>query len=380
MTVFINDVSAFLPNGPVENDKMEAILGMTGQTPSLIREKILNSNQIKTRYYAIDPETRESTHTNAQLTASAVRKLKPHNGFTINDIRCLACGTSSPDMILPGHGLMVHGELGIPGCEVMTTAGICLSGITALKYAWMNVETCLSDNAVSTGSETASSFMRSEFFTPGGDPCAIEDRPELLFDAEFLRWMLSDGAGAVFMSREKNSGSLSLRIDWIEHRSFADTLTMCMYAGGIKKDDGSASGWRDFKGNSGVPKDYLFALKQDTKLLGREILKTGFNFLLKDIAAKRGLHPDDYAYYLPHYSSGYFRDKIYNVMKEIDFEIPYEKWFTNLSTKGNIGSASIYIILDELFHSDKLRNGDKLLCFIPESGRFSHAFMQLTAV
>jgi 3-oxoacyl-[acyl-carrier-protein] synthase-3 len=67
-------------------------------------------------------------------------------------------------------------------------------------------------------------------------------------------------------------------------------------------------------------------------------------------------------------------------MKEIDFEIPYEKWFTNLTTKGNTGSASIYIIMEELFHSGKLKKGQKLLCFIPESGRFSHCYMMLTVV
>ncbi|GAG11472.1 unnamed protein product, partial [marine sediment metagenome] len=41
------------------------------------------------------------------------------------------------------------------------------------------------------------------------------------------------------------------------------------------------------------------------------------------------------------------------------------------------GSAAIYIILEELFHSGRLRKGETLLCFIPESGRFSHCFMLL---
>lgn len=46
----------------------------------------------------------------------------------------------------------------------------------------------------------------------------------------------------------------------------------------------------------------------------------------------------------------------------------------------NIGSASIYIIMEELFKSGKLQKREKLLCFIPESGRFSHCFMLLTVV
>ena len=44
------------------------------------------------------------------------------------------------------------------------------------------------------------------------------------------------------------------------------------------------------------------------------------------------------------------------------------------------GSASIYVIMEEIFHSDKLKEGQQILCFIPESGRFSVAYMLLTVV
>jgi 3-oxoacyl-[acyl-carrier-protein] synthase-3 len=66
-------------------------------------------------------------------------------------------------------------------------------------------------------------------------------------------------------------------------------------------------------------------------------------------------------------------------MEKIGFALPYERWFTNLADKGNTGSASIYIILEELFHSGRIQKGQKLLCFIPESGRFSMCYMLLTA-
>jgi 3-oxoacyl-[acyl-carrier-protein] synthase III len=67
-------------------------------------------------------------------------------------------------------------------------------------------------------------------------------------------------------------------------------------------------------------------------------------------------------------------------MQQVGFEIPYEKWFTNLATKGNTGSAAIFIILAELFKNGDLKAGQKLLCFIPESGRFAHCFMLLEVV
>jgi len=91
-------------------------------------------------------------------------------------------------------------------------------------------------------------------------------------------------------------------------------------------------------------------------------------------------NPSEIDWFLPHYSSGYFRDKLYDSIKKVGCDIPQEKWFTNLTTKGNTGSASIYIILEELFNSGKLKKGEKLLCYIPESGRFSTAFMLLEVV
>ena len=67
-------------------------------------------------------------------------------------------------------------------------------------------------------------------------------------------------------------------------------------------------------------------------------------------------------------------------LAEADLPIPQERWFTNLTSKGNTGAASIFIILEELFNGGRLRSGERLLCYVPESGRFSSAFMHLTVV
>jgi surface polysaccharide O-acyltransferase-like enzyme len=58
--------------------------------------------------------------------------------------------------------------------------------------------------------------------------------------------------------------------------------------------------------------------------------------------------------------------------------IPEEKWLTNLYTRGNTGGASIYLMLKELFNSDKLQPGQKIFCFVAKSGRFSTPYMRLT--
>lgn len=380
MNAYITDIASFLPNQPVDNQNIEKVLGMVHQTPSRTKAIILRNNKIKERYYAIDPDTGGITHTNAQLTAEAVRRLRPYDGFTPDQIECLACGTSSPDQIMPGHGLMVHGELASAPCEVASMSGICLCGISALKYAALNVAAEVTKNAVATGSELASTFLRSGLFDAVSPEKAAEVElfPAITFDADFLRWMLSDGAGAAFITNAPSPGRLSLKIEWIEQLSFAGELETCMYCGSVKNDDGSISGWRALDhGGNGTD---AFLIKQDVKLLNREIISTIVNRTLTRVIAKQSLAPGQITWFLPHYSSDYFRQGLHDRMVEIGFSIPFERWFTNLPTKGNTGAASIYIMLEELFHSERLKRGDTILCMIPESGRFSVAYMLLTAV
>mgnify|MGYP003386133887 FL=1 len=125
-------------------------------------------------------------------------------------------------------------------------------------------------------------------------------------------------------------------------------------------------------------KNSIFSVKQDVKLLNEHIIHYTVEKPLTEIMASKSLKAEDVDYFLPHYSSHFFRQKVYDGMAKVGFEIPFERWFTNISTKGNIGSASIYIILEELFHSGRLEPGQTILCYVPESGRFSTAFMLLT--
>ena len=67
-------------------------------------------------------------------------------------------------------------------------------------------------------------------------------------------------------------------------------------------------------------------------------------------------------------------------MKKQGVEIGWDKWFMNLKKVGNIGSASIFIMLDELVRSGSLKSGDRILLSVPESARFSYAYAYLTVV
>ncbi len=61
---------------------------------------ILRSNGIQHRYYAIDPITRQATHSSTELAVQAVKKL----GNSATSATCLAVGTSTPTKLCRGRG------------------------------------------------------------------------------------------------------------------------------------------------------------------------------------------------------------------------------------------------------------------------------------
>ena len=374
--VFITKASRFLPNDPVENDDMEAFLGMVDGKPSKARRVILRRNGIKQRYYALDKDG-NVTHTNVQMAANAVRGLLDDQ-LTIDDIDLLSCGTGSPEQLIPSHGVMVHGELGgEKHMEVVSFAGSCCSGADALKYAYMAVKLGLSKNAVAVASERSSAWMRASYFQKESEQLAqLEDHPMLAFQKDFLRWMLSDGAFSVLLQGKPSASGLSLRLDWIDITSYANTKETCMYAAADKDADGHVKGWASFPQSEWLTES-IFAIKQDTRMLSENIVPLGVQYLI-EMGKKHQFTPDDVDWFLPHMSSMFFKDVILEETAKQGFAIPEERWFYNLPKIGNIGSASAFAMLEELMDSGLLKQGQKVLVMVPESARFSYCYFMLT--
>ncbi|MEO8117226.1 MAG: beta-ketoacyl-ACP synthase III [Bacteroidota bacterium] len=375
--VYINKTSHFFPNNPVPNEDMELYLGYINGLPSKSKPIVLRNNGIINRYYALD-KNRKSTHTNAQMTANAVKELFENEPEKIKEIELLSCGTSSPDQVMPSHGVMTHGCLPeAEAIEVVSPSGVCCAGMHALKYAYLSIRAGESKLAVATGSERFSGLIVSDVFEEEAHKLtALNDNPFIAFQKDFLRWMLSDGASAFLMSDQPNENGLSLRLDWIEGVSYANVMDTCMYMGGEKMTDGSLKGFMDYTPEEIMNKS-IFSIKQDITLLSDNIVKLGGQKIM-EIFDKKGLKNTDIDYFLPHISSEFFKPKIYDLVEIYGGGIPYEKWFINLYTVGNVGAASVYLMVDELFNSGRLKKGEKILLLVPESARFSYMYAMLT--
>lgn len=374
--VYITRLSKFLPFDVVTNEEMEDVLGKVGGKPSRVRRLILRNNGIKKRYYAINPN--HETYSNAVMTAKAIQALFPEDE-SLSDVDMLACGTTSPDQLLPGHASMVQGELHCADMPVYSFAGACNTGIQALKTGFLSIASGDTQNAVTTGSERTSGFLKAERFQPEIDKSEeIETNGYIAFEKDFLRWMLSDGAGAAFLENKPNSEGISLKIEWIEITSCSGRIDTCMYSGAVKNENDGFIGYNDLSGEDWLQQS-VFSFKQDTQLLGDNIVPLGVEFL-KKILGKRKIDVTKLNWFLPHLSSEFFRNKIKDALAENNIAIPEEAWFTNLSEVGNVGAASPYLMLEELFNDSKLRKGDKILMMIPESARFSYSYAYMTVV
>lgn len=382
--VYINASSSFFPNAPVCNDKIENVLGTIGGKASRTKRVVLENNQIKNRYYAIDPVTRVSTHSNTEMTSLAVKKLFVDNPeLKIADVGLMACGTSTPDVLVPAHGQMVQGELKDLRCEVISTTGVCCSSAAALKIAYLSILAGDKTSALVTGSETASKFMRSEFVEHENQKWidGATKQPPLSFDHDFLRWMLSDAASALYLSSAPVPGKLNLKINWMDGHSFANEAEICMVAGATRDEMGRLIHWKDARLSKDSSQSHLtMSVRQDIRSLQNRIFELTVERPLTEIKKRRGIRPGDYTWFLPHYSSHYFRENLMKTLEKIDFQIPYERWFTTLYDTGNVGSASIMVFIDELKKQKPLHARDKILCFIPESARFSSYYMELEVV
>lgn len=375
--VYINRVAKFLPNNPISNDEMESYLGFINEKSSKSKHVVLRNNGIKKRFYAID-KAGNPTHTNYGMTALAINSLFENSELPIQSLQLLSCGTSSPDQMMPSHAVMVHGELkeSFP-MEVVSPSGVCCAGMHAFKYAFMSVKCGEVENAVCTGSERISPLIKSSCFeNEVTNLSLLEEDPYLSFEKDFLRWMLSDGAAAFLLQNKPNENGISLRVEWIECVSYANQTETCMNMASDKLPDGNLKSYADCSQSEIVNKS-IMSIKQDVKLLSQNIVSLGFN-KLKDIIVKKGINVNDIDYFLPHMSSEFFRSKIADFLDSNGLHIPNEKWFTNLTTIGNVGAGSIYLMIEELFNSGKLKKGQKLLLVVPESSRFSYVFSLLT--
>jgi len=368
--VYLKSAGLHLPGEPVDNAGMDAYIAPLNRASRRIKQRILAENGIQQRYYAMDAEG-NTTLSNAALAAQAIRDCLAQGGLDINDISLLASGSSGGDALMPGFANMVQGELAAPPLETLSVHGICVAGVGAMQAVAQGIELGGHALGLAVASEMPSRlFKRSRYAARGY---------EVDFDAHFLRWMLSDGAGAVLLGRRDGAGSdclngLRLRLRWIHQKSFSGDYPVCMQLG---LDASRAHSHLDYPSWAEAEADGALSLRQDIRLLPH-LFDVGIHEYAQ-LVRDGWVEPARIRHFLCHYSSEKFMPVVADLLDKAGLSIPREYWWSNLTWRGNTGAASILIMLAEFLHtrSQTLVPGEQILCFVPESGRFTAAYILL---
>lgn len=365
-TAYLTGFGSYLPGDPVDNDGIAARLGGDDPVTERIRRRILDANGIRQRHYALD-EHGEPTELNEELAVKALRAALDDRGIDASDLRMLACATTMGDVLVPGFGSMVHGRLGGGPMQVLSASGVCASSLAALDAAVSKIRLGDHPRAAVVGSELPSRSLRQLRY----------DGIRAGMDSHFLRWMLSDGAGAAIVEFQPHPTKPSLRVDWVRQVSLAHEHDVCMRAGMTGAEPEIGRTWQDLS-VAEADAAGMFLLRQDVSMLD-DLARTGIQQFeeLVDIGLVDVHHLD---HVVCHYSTNAFRDVAFDALRRRVPTLDTDRWFSNLETRGNTGSASIFIALEEAWRTGRFAPGETVLLAVPESGRFSFAFAHLTVV
>ena len=372
--VFITGTGSLLPGERVGNDRMEDFIGRVDGRPSVVGRRALRWNGIEGRHYALTPDG-VPLHSNASMCAGAVREALDDAGLGIADLQHLGAATTQGDLLVPGHASAVQAELGAAALEAVSYQSVCAGALMAAKGAWLTVRAGEAEVAAACAGEFSSRWFRPEFYE---GTALVDARGRVRMEADFLRFTLSDGAGAVVMEPRPRPGERSLKVRWIDMTSLAGRFDPCMWAGSTFADRADLKSAWSHAGPTAAHGAGAMALLQDFELL-KIVIRAWIGVWLGKVDAGR-IVPDQVDHLLCHYSARSLRAEIVGLLENTAAMIPEEKWFTTLAESGNVGAASIWVMLDAFLKSGRGKPGETVLCIVPESGRAMIGFMMLEIV
>ncbi|MHC5009433.1 MAG: beta-ketoacyl synthase N-terminal-like domain-containing protein [Planctomycetota bacterium] len=197
--VRICGTGSFLPNEPVSNDRIDEVLGPIDEAPLAVRKfmrtvarRLLKQGGVTSRHFAVDPETRQLTHCVAALGEEAARGALEAGDRSPRDVQLLLLTSPNYDRMTPPTSTLLQERLGIESCAEMEIHSNC-SGIgKCMQIAYDALRVGRYDTALVVGVQHSSAMLRGRYF----------NQAKLSREQAAMRYVLSDGAGAVLLERE----------------------------------------------------------------------------------------------------------------------------------------------------------------------------------
>lgn len=304
-------------------------------TGSSLPEKIVSNFDLEKLVDTSDEWIQERTgianrhistgETVSSLAADAAKKALDMAGKSAEEVDLIIVATCSPEMLLPCCACQVQSELGAKNAVAFDLNAACSGFVFGLGVANAYIQTGMYKNALIIGSEVLSKIVD------------WTDRSTCV--------LFGDGAGAAFVEGVEISSDESASDGIISISQGSDGAKGMVLA---CDDRAVVNPYTDAEDKKGyVTMDgqevYKFAVRQVA-------------VCIEDALAKVGMTVDDVDHFVLHQANIRI---IEGVAKRLKAD--YNKFPSNLKNVGNMSSATIPVLLDELNRVDTFKKGDKIV-------------------
>lgn len=314
MTIRISGTGSALPKRAVTNQELSELVDTSDQW---IRERTgIGERRISTG------------DTVASLAASACTQALEMAGKTAEDVDLILVATCSPELLLPCCACQVQNSIGAFRAAAFDLNAACAGFLFAMDTAYAYLQAGLYKNALVVGSEVLSKLVD------------WSDRSTCV--------LFGDGAGAVYLEAEP--GEIVC-----ENGRRAGIEAILQGADGAK---GEVLSCRERPlGNPFLQEQQAF--DPYVHMDGRAVYKFATRQVPDCIAAalsQAGLAVEDVDLFLLHQANERI---IASAAKRLKAEL--DKFPMNLQRVGNMSSATIPVLLDELNREGRIQKGDRLV-------------------
>jgi len=297
-------------------------------TGSTLPEKCVTNNDLTKLVETSDEWIRERTgigsrhvstgETVTDLAVSACEKALADAGKSADQVDLLLVATCSPECGIPSVACQVQSRLGASNAVAFDLNAACAGFLFALNTAWAYIEAGVYRSALIVGAEVLSKLVD---WTDRGT-CIL----------------FGDGAGAVYVEKCEQGGILG----FVQHSDGS--------RGEVLKCDSRAL--KNPYADVPVQAPYV-------QMDGREVFAFAVRQVpagIQEVLEQTGMAPEDIDMFVLHQANYRIIEGIAKRLKQDIAKFP-----VNLNKVGNMSSAAIPVLLDELNRAGRLQKGMKLV-------------------
>ena len=359
--VYVAGSGAYLPGRPIPFDAIGDVLGKLTEAPVRIQKWMASTSRVMRElldirfvHYAIDPDTREFTDDNVSMAVKAARTALAAAHMEPTDIDLICYGSAHQDQ-MPTASVRIQEQLGIEVCDELSIHANCTSAYKALYLAHELIRSGKNEHALVLSAGISSSELRAEYFNQ-----ALVEKECL-----FLRWFLSDGAGALVLSQRPGPGpTFEVECSYIE--SVGGKRPSLMF-------NNRPALWLNPRDEYDRGLHHLHQRFRNTLSTsvfqeeGGSVFFNGFKRMLT-----RGQVPiEKIRFFQVNMPAKHIVDSVIEECAKVG--IPRSALYTKLDELGYCGPPMALICLDKILREETLHDDDRIVSFVTEVSKFMQA-------